>query len=624
MKTKLLLAFVMLTLLGESVLFAQNPGFNYQAVIRDKDGVILTDKDVDLEFIFFDKNADQKCSFDTTIRTNDFGVANVVVSRPCIKSIRWYEGGITMRVWVNGAPLPGAQQMNYVPYAILADSARNARVYSAGTGVQISGAGVISLSPTVDTDQTNDLLKTDVLSGDVTGLYNNTSIAAGAVTNGKLAANAVTTDKIQDGTIQPADLSLSIVGGLWTSGANNSAYRNVGNVGVGTTTPESRLHVASAEISALQVTTTAVTPDTKVISARVIPGADQADAVAVDGEALIAPNIGIGGRFRGGYYGLLGSGDSYGGVFNSDYAGISSYGTSTGGFLTGGNSGLEANGSTYGVYSTSSSTGLYGYGGGQGVWAVGGTYGIYASGSTAGYFSGNVVVTSGATISGGATINSGATMNGYSTIRQFDGTRLHEFNNTVVGGAFYGLRGSTDSKENFVFSTTGGAPNGNYGYFSLKDAAGTSNRAGMYLTSANQGYLFADLVSASIKNFRMKHPEDPTKEIWYACIEGPEAAAYERGSATLTNGQVTVNFSEHFKLVANSKTMTVILTPLSADSKGLAVIEKTETGFVVKELLGGTGTYAFDWEVKCVRKGYENYQAVREAVNDVPNPAARD
>ncbi|MGH1437925.1 MAG: hypothetical protein ACRBG0_26040, partial [Lewinella sp.] len=133
-----------------------------------------------------------------------------------------------------------------------------------------------------------------------------------------------------------------------------------------------------------------------------------------------------------------------------------------------------------------------------------------------------------------------------------------------------------------------------------------SERAGMYTTGLNQGVIFAD-----VKNFRIDHPEQEDKEIWYACVEGPEAAAYERGTAELVDGVATITFPDHFGLVANHETMTVMLTPLSADCKGLAVIEKTATGFTVKELFQGTGTYQFDWEVKCVRKGYENYQPVR-------------
>ena len=110
----------------------------------------------------------------------------------------------------------------------------------------------------------------------------------------------------------------------------------------------------------------------------------------------------------------------------------------------------------------------------------------------------------------------------------------------------------------------------------------------------------------------MAHPSKPDKEIWYACIEGPEGAAYTRGTANLVNGEVEVVFPDHFMEVINPQTMTVNLTPLSAESKGLAVVEKTATGFKVKELAQGTGNYGFDWEVKAVRKGLEDYRPVRD------------
>ena len=56
--------------------------------------------------------------------------------------------------------------------------------------------------------------------------------------------------------------------------------------------------------------------------------------------------------------------------------------------------------------------------------------------------------------------------------------------------------------------------------------------------------------------------------------------------------------------------MTVQVTPLSSDSKGLAVIQKGLDGVKVTELFGGTGSYDFDYEVKCIRKGYEDYRGV--------------
>lgn len=130
------------------------------------------------------------------------------------------------------------------------------------------------------------------------------------------------------------------------------------------------------------------------------------------------------------------------------------------------------------------------------------------------------------------------------------------------------------------------------------------------------------IVAANVKNFWMDHPKDPSKEIWYACVEGPEAAAYERGTANLVNGEAYVLFSDHFEMVVNPETMTIHLTPGSADSEGLAVIEKTSKGFKVKELRKGQGTYSFDWEVKGVRKGYEDYKVIRTKGLDTPTPVS--
>lgn len=65
--------------------------------------------------------------------------------------------------------------------------------------------------------------------------------------------------------------------------------------------------------------------------------------------------------------------------------------------------------------------------------------------------------------------------------------------------------------------------------------------------------------------------------------------------------------------MSSTKDVTVLVTPLSAQSKGLAVVEKSRERFVVRELLSGTGTYEFDWEVKAVRRRYERYEVVRPA-----------
>jgi len=186
---------------------------------------------------------------------------------------------------------------------------------------------------------------------------------------------------------------------------------------------------------------------------------------------------------------------------------------------------------------------------------------------------------------------------------------------TYGGAATIHLEGENDNF-NVTMGTTS-TSNGNHGIVQVHNADGVPKALigirdnGQGLVSSND--MIADgFIAAHIKNFRMNHPKDPTKEIWYACIEGPEAAAYERGTAQLTNGEVRVDFSEHFELVVNPGTLTVTLTPLDANSKGLAVIEKAATGFIVKELNGGTGNYEFDWRVEGVRKGYEDFEVIRD------------
>lgn len=147
----------------------------------------------------------------------------------------------------------------------------------------------------------------------------------------------------------------------------------------------------------------------------------------------------------------------------------------------------------------------------------------------------------------------------------------------------------------------------NNGFIGVYDSVG-GIQAGMYVDPAGNGVLFKD-----VNSFRMDHPTQAGKEIWYAAIEGPEAGAYERGTVQLTNGEAFVDFTEHFQMVINPDNYTVVLTPLDPSSKGLAVAEKTAKGFQVKELWQGTGNYSFDWEVKAVRKGYEDFRVIRDA-----------
>ena len=120
------------------------------------------------------------------------------------------------------------------------------------------------------------------------------------------------------------------------------------------------------------------------------------------------------------------------------------------------------------------------------------------------------------------------------------------------------------------------------------------------------------VISGDVKNFSMDHPSQEGKEIWFACIEGPEVAAYARGTASLINGEAIVDLPSYFSEIVEEEGITLTITPLSADSKGIAVVAKSVDQFSVKELFQGDGNYQFDWEIKAVRSGFENYKVVRD------------
>ena len=178
--------------------------------------------------------------------------------------------------------------------------------------------------------------------------------------------------------------------------------------------------------------------------------------------------------------------------------------------------------------------------------------------------------------------------------------------NFYIGGLNQGvldLRGPNGKRNILLSSKNSSYPN--YGRAGFYDENGTL-----------KAWVGVDGTGLAAKNFVMPHPENPDKQIWYNCLEGPEMAAYERGTATLQNGKVFVPYSSHYKYIINPTTATMVLTPLSANSKGLAVTKKAETGFWVEELAGGTGNYSFDWRVEGVRKGAENYKVIRDKSAD--------
>ncbi len=166
--------------------------------------------------------------------------------------------------------------------------------------------------------------------------------------------------------------------------------------------------------------------------------------------------------------------------------------------------------------------------------------------------------------------------------------------------ALYGPNGS----RNVLLGNFGKRPdNGLVGVF---DEFGVE-QAAICVNDNGLGEIYGDVLNVPIgSGFRAN------SEIVYSSTVGPEATIFIRGTAQLINGRATLILPDHFRSAADENRLTVQLTPLSADSKGLAVVQKSLGGIMIRELLAGIGNYAFDWEVKCVRKDQLNFQVERE------------
>ncbi|UCC79634.1 MAG: hypothetical protein JSW64_15440, partial [Candidatus Zixiibacteriota bacterium] len=237
----------------------------------------------------------------------------------------------------------------------------------------------------------------------------------------------------------------------------------------------------------------------------------------------------------------------------------------------------------------------------------------------------------------GGTITSTTSVNGqFSTSTGQDiysGDDVYVSNNKALlsyNSAYGGYGGCTTFNPNqyrlCLVGLLSGTSGMNGGFWAYRDG---SSRGGFYAATDNGGDFFLNNSSGAntifmdgstgiiykiLNLFWANHPRQPDKMITYSSIEGPEAAAYIRGSATLTDGAAYVQYPDHFVWVTNATTLTVHVTPLSGDSKGLAVIKKDAAGFQVRELMDGKGNYDFDYLVQAVRKGHEDFEVIRDKI----------
>jgi len=175
------------------------------------------------------------------------------------------------------------------------------------------------------------------------------------------------------------------------------------------------------------------------------------------------------------------------------------------------------------------------------------------------------------------------------------GNLLTQIGPNTSGHGFIETKNATGNTIVRITSPVSGAG----GFISVRNSSGTQT-AGI---DGSTGQVFGNS-----KSFIVADPSDSNRMIKYTSVEGPEAAIYVRGTASLVSGQGHIEFPDHFSAMAVPSSITVSLTPRSASSMGLAAVSVSSQGIDVAELGGGTNSYSFDYVAYAVRKGFEDYE----------------
>ncbi len=332
-------------------------------------------------------------------------------------------------------------------------------------------------------------------------------------------------------------------GGGWTDdGAVVRLDAVADEVGVGTVSPDAKLHVHAAQDHAGRFTSSVGTTDSAVFTAQYLGGGD-IDAVAVRGISRPNDFWGIGGRFESNYVGV--EGIAYPGGTSDAYAYIGMVGEARGGIARNegvrgiatncwgatGASGTAINGSewTIGVsgsaYNSSAptSTGVFGASVASGTFSYGVSgfaidspstwgYGVYgqAHSSTSGNYG----------VVGSAQLNSGSKRGVYGTA-----------SGAGSNFALYGLANDAAGSQNF-------------GIYAAASGASTENWAGVFDGNVDvMGTLSKDAGS-----FRIDHPLDPeNKYLQHSFVESPDMMNVYNGNVTTNaEGRAVITMPDYF------------------------------------------------------------------------------
>jgi len=145
----------------------------------------------------------------------------------------------------------------------------------------------------------------------------------------------------------------------------------------------------------------------------------------------------------------------------------------------------------------------------------------------------------------------------------------------------------------------------------LRTVSGTAQYYGVY--SGGNLYANGTITASGAKSFVEPHPSDPSKEIRYVSLEGPEAGTYFRGTSATVHGFATIEVPESFRLVTDDKGLTVVVTPIGQLAM-IAVVKQDLNRIVVQS----SKDVQFHYLVNGIRRAFKDFEPIGENVDFVP------
>ncbi len=394
-------------------------------------------------------------------------------------------------------------------------------------------------------------------------------------------------------------------GAYWdksTADANNIYYTQSGNVGIGTDTPQAKLHIKETVTGSGQVGVVTTFDYTGNVQYYTVPtGITMLTIVAYGAQ---------------GGMGYLAAAGGYGGQMKADISVVPGerlcvyVGGQVGGWNGGGagrNAEVGAGGGASDVRKGGCNTGeriiVAGGGGGSSTCYIGSGC-LSGGGGGGGYPSGSNGVSVGGS---GSTSGAGGSQSG-------GGKGGYPYGDT---GTFSG--GGSGGTQNGVYGDSGGGGGGYYGggggggggsswvtnlatNISYQNSVNSGNgKVVITTTTSGQAALYVEgvLGVSGSKNFIINHPSKPGMKLVHSSLEGPEAGVYYRGEARLDNGQAVISLPDYFEALTRTEDRTIQVSAKGNPPYMLSYGEIENGEFTV---YGTKPDGRFSWEVKAVRK----------------------